>query len=705
MKCETTCWTPKLAHGTASETVPGGIITFKKKGTEKMKRTALFAAMAASMMLPMVANADGEPEIVVGAGETYSVTDASVYRFRHYRFKIDNCMGNRNGLQISEFRLMNGDVDVTSLRSGFSYGEGMDSSTTQYPSLAVDGDLTTKWYTTNGSSSSDMSKCWIQLDFAEPQPITAYDWATAEDRWLGQNSGDKRDPMVFRLLGSDDGETWTELDSRDIGAKNITRRSWTGPYYALRSIGRVRLEGGVFEAQADIALSGVALHSGTMKIPTNRTVRIVSSESVSGVVGSLVVHGTLELQGTVFAHSLSGNGTVKGLSSGGDYVALCVESGNNPAYDGRIAWMDGAGLLKTGGGEVQYTGYALCDAPLVVQGGVLKLADATPSFRHWRFKIDDCMGGMRNGVQISELRLLNGNVDVTSLRSGFSYGEGMDSNSAQGPTLTVDGNLTTKWFTANGSTYSDMSKCWLQLDYADPQPVTAYAWATANDRGYVQYTNLSSDTRDPAKFCLLGSDDGDTWEKIGWRYIGSSKVIARNTWTGPYAIGAHYGTTSLRGGVLEVRRDVEFASVEQSGGEVLVPEGFTARLAAGGTWMAPLVASGSKGRIDVSAGTVSGAFVVSNGSDITLAASSLPGGVTLNGASSVTFAGNANIDGMAFHVADPKAANAFRKVIVAAEGTLTGEPVFTLGANGYKVKQVASGGYSVYSVGLMIIVK
>ena len=666
-----------------------------------MNKLMTLAAVAASVALPMAANADGEPEIVVASGETYSVTDASVYRFRHYRFKIDNCMGQRGGLQISEFRLLNGNVDVTSLRSGFSYGEGMDSAAayTQGPLQAVDGDVTTKWYTGNGSSSSDMSKCWLQLDFADPQPITAYDWATADDRWYKQNSSDRRDPMVFKLLGSDDGETWTELDSRNIGEKDITRRSWTGPYHVLRKIGSVRLEGGVFEAQADIAISGVALLSGTMKIPTNRTMRIVSNEAVSGVAGSLVVHGTLELQGTVFAHSLSGDGTVKGLSSGGDYVALCAESGNNPAYAGRIAWMDGAGLRKTGDGEVQYTGYALCDAPLVVQSGVLKLADTTPSFRHWRFKIDDCMGGLRNGVQISELRLLNGNVDVTPLRSGFSFGEGM--NSSGNVSNAVDVSVNTKWYTANGSTFSDMSKCWLQLDFADPQPVTAYAWATADDRWYGRN---ASDTRDPAKFCLLGSDDGNTWEKIGWRDVGSIYIAAK-TWTGPYAIGAHYGATSLLGGVLEVRKDVEFASVAQSGGEVLVPEGFTARLAAGGTWTAPLVASGSKGAIDVSAGTVSGAFVISDGSDITLAASSLPGGVTLNGASSVTFAGDANVGGMGFHIADPAAASASRKVVVSAEGTISGVPTFTLGSNGYKVKQLASGGYVVRSKGFMLIVK
>ena len=54
---------------------------------------------------------------------------------------------------------------------------------------------------------------------------------TAPRAPLTQNANDRRDPMTFRLLGSDDGETWTQLDSRNIGAKNITRRSWTGPYY------------------------------------------------------------------------------------------------------------------------------------------------------------------------------------------------------------------------------------------------------------------------------------------------------------------------------------------------------------------------------------------------------------------------------------------------------------------------------------------
>ena len=165
----------------------------------------------------------------VGAAEN----DAP-WRFRHYRFKIDDCMGERIGVQLSEFRLLNGDKDVTPLRSGFSHGEGMDSSERSPIRQAVDGNLNTKWYSANGASGKDMSKCWLQIDYAEPQPVTAYDWATAEDRWLGEKPRDKRDPMAFRLLGSDDGQTWTELDARSIGEKKIKRNDWTGPYSPLR---------------------------------------------------------------------------------------------------------------------------------------------------------------------------------------------------------------------------------------------------------------------------------------------------------------------------------------------------------------------------------------------------------------------------------------------------------------------------------------
>jgi len=201
----------------------------------------------------------------VGAAEN----DAP-WRFRHYRFKIDDCMGERIGVQLSEFRLLNGDKDVTPLRSGFSHGEGMDSSVRSPIRQTVDGDLNTKWYSANGASGKDMSECWLQIDYAAPQSVTAYDWATANDRRFGEKPRDRRDPMRFRLLGSDDGKAWTELDARNIGTKDIKRNAWTGPYRPLRdgsfkALSMLTRDGWRMVSRKDNA--GATVHE---LVPTNR---------------------------------------------------------------------------------------------------------------------------------------------------------------------------------------------------------------------------------------------------------------------------------------------------------------------------------------------------------------------------------------------------------------------------------------------------
>jgi hypothetical protein len=91
---------------------------------------------------------------------------------------------------------------------------------------------------------------------------------------------------------------------------------------------------------------------------------------------------------------------------------------------------------------------------------------------------------------------------------------------------------------------------------------------------------------------------------------------------------------------------------------------------------------------------------------IAAGAMTLPAGVTLNGASSVTFAGDTDLAGLSVHIADPAAVSASRKAVVAVEGEMTGEPTFTFGAGGYKAKLADGGsGYIVRFLGLTLIVK
>ena len=90
-------------------------------------------------------------------------------------------------------------------------------------------------------------------------------------------------------------------------------------------------------------------------------------------------------------------------------------------------------------------------------------------------------------------------------------------------------------------------------------------------------------------------------------------------------------------------------------------------------------------------GTVTGTLALADGSAVTLAAVTLSSGVTLNGASSVTFAGGADLSGTVFHLADPAALAEMGRPAIATDGTLTGTPEFTFGRSGYAVKLTEEG--------------
>ena len=568
-----------------------------------MRKQTWKAAVSAAVIAVGAAMPSFAEATVVAAGENVSVTDATAYRFKHYRFKIDDCMGTRFGVQISEFRLLNGDQDVTALRSGFSFGEGMDSS--YNPAQAVDGNTETKWYSANGSSSSDMSKCWLQVDFENPQPVTAYDWATGDDRWYSGSTNDRRDPRKFHLLGSDDGETWTDLDYRDIGAKDLTRKWWTGPYAVLNDAGSWKVEGGTLDFDSDAEISGIALQGGVLTIPEGRIVRLTGDGTGEDVAftaatrGSLVVDGTLDVNGHfISAGALSGHGSIVNSSAASGGVVLGSD-GSDVNYTGGIAIAGNVMVVKEGSGDLAFNGLFLKGNPVTVSGGEFSLKARTAKYRKYRFVIDDCMGVSRNSMQLSEFRLLCDGTDVTSRKSGFAVGPGANDHASNIPANALDGNLSTKWLTfatgaASAAAAYGRTNCWLQVDFAEAQEVTAYDWATGGDSAY---SGTPQNCRDPRKFRLLGSNDGVAWVELDNRDIGA-KNITRSAWTGPYALVETLGATTVSSGTFETLKDIDVASVAQCGGSVRIAEGCTMTLANGGEWSGPKFTSDSNGSVD-----------------------------------------------------------------------------------------------------------
>jgi fibronectin type 3 domain-containing protein/regulation of enolase protein 1 (concanavalin A-like superfamily) len=84
---------------------------------------------------------------------------------------------------------------------------------------AVDGNNATKWFSGSGSSSG-----WLQIDLGagNAQTVVRYDLTSAND-------APARDPKDWQVLGSNDGTSWTTLDSRtgETFASRFLTKSYT----------------------------------------------------------------------------------------------------------------------------------------------------------------------------------------------------------------------------------------------------------------------------------------------------------------------------------------------------------------------------------------------------------------------------------------------------------------------------------------------
>lgn len=146
--------------------------------------------------------------ILFGAAE--EACGAAAYRF--YRFAVDLTAGG--AVQISELKLYSGVDDVTQRRSAVRYEEATFASEFKKgynPLKALDGDLGTKWYDDRAATERrDVSgkDVWVVLEYAELVAVTRYEWYTADDT---SRFGD-RNPVAWRLQGSNDGKAWIDLD-------------------------------------------------------------------------------------------------------------------------------------------------------------------------------------------------------------------------------------------------------------------------------------------------------------------------------------------------------------------------------------------------------------------------------------------------------------------------------------------------------------
>ena len=164
--------------------------------------------------------------------------------YTHYRFKVDAIHGTAAiGMQISELALLCDGENVTRKHlesvaraplvprtDGVAdFWNVADINHKEGVSKAIDGTTATKFYDCNASpvrsNAEYRDKCWVELTYTNAVRVTAYRWATADDN-LSLN-GNCRTPTAFRLQGSDDGETWTDIDVQTNFAPPTTAFTWT----------------------------------------------------------------------------------------------------------------------------------------------------------------------------------------------------------------------------------------------------------------------------------------------------------------------------------------------------------------------------------------------------------------------------------------------------------------------------------------------
>ena len=328
---------------------PGGTLIFGADGSDvtldQPAEEGVKLDKRGTGTLTLLAGTSAGDLLLAGGSAVYPAVRPRGYR--HYRFKIDApYKATASGMQFSEFRLLSDGVEVTGLRTGvqhapykntYTYPPDYDVDTSygsEIVTAVVDGSLSSKWLDYRARAdriATEGEDLYIQIDYADPMLVTAYSWATAND---GGPSADGRDPASWRLLASDDGETWEILDTRTGMGPYEARKAWVGDF--------------------------------SVTYPENRYERMRSFDRVAIASGA-----TLDIRGAGFSCQglVNHGGTI--LKDAGTPIMLTAEAGTDVHVRSERSVLAGD-VVKTGEGTTTLLGTWVVDGSVTVSNGTLR---------------------------------------------------------------------------------------------------------------------------------------------------------------------------------------------------------------------------------------------------------------------------------------------------------------------------------------------
>ncbi len=266
---------------------------------------------------------------------------------------------------------------------------------------------------------------------------------------------------------------------------------------------------------------------------------------------------------------------------------------------------------------------------LTVNSGTATLLNrAQRGYRHYRFKVERPYGASATYVAFSEIRLFNGETDVTASRSGYGiayssewddngthfywgkkFGDNASSEYLHGFSRVLDGDLTTDVAAQDGKVSASdeiRDKVWIRIDFANPQLVTSYDWA----RSDYWYSTTDARLPDPADWRFQGSDDGTTWTDLDVRsnFLIPQPANYRAAWAGPFDCSysnevCTVGTISMADGAETAISGDDLAVGRMSGGSLALMDGASLVLNDGATVSETTIANGTI--VKTGAGTAS----------------------------------------------------------------------------------------------------
>jgi len=472
------------------------------------------------------------PRSVDVLGGTFTLAGRESNCWTHYRFKVDRVLANSSGdttMQISEFKLLDGDTDVTTPYAALTSGGPVNSS--EGAIKAVDGSVDTKWC--YKSSTNDY---WIVLEYANPMRVTRYQWYSANDAISARDENNIptktwREPIDWRLQGSLDGVTWYDLDVQTDFSPTPLRKTLSADF--------------------------------TLGDDTGLIADFHGSEPVPVTVCTGTTYAVGANRDAKFAKLLN-FGTV-GYGQGSDFV--CGTDGNNalylnPAYSGT------GDFVKEGAATSFVHGVSALTGAVRVTSGTLALTGLGCPLKYWRFTAKNIVTGGDGLFQLGEIDLravdgtrVNANLSVAvatvtsasalaartaSLIQGHGY---RAVSSAESVAKLFDGDWATKCCIDKKNSSSTSPKIKPAINDPDSWVIIVFRLAE-NAKMPVAYQLVSgSDAlgkRNPDHWSLEASADGVNWITVD-ETAGVTTPMANSAIFNdgvPYAISNYTGTAA-----------------------------------------------------------------------------------------------------------------------------------------------------------------